>query len=253
MNLEEKKEFAYEDVRLLTTYVRFNDYEFPAGKAIFHPQSGKVLQTVSNGYTFIHNKEFVQFLNSFYSLKIYDIYINHSYDTFAFSGYFLNEDDFVWMDEAGRKIRVGFELYNAYNNKYQPQVTYSYFIDDPQQIKPYFIRTSIPIFEFTRKEWAEDRDSILLSNRPPIKAMLLGRDSRIPDDQYDKLVKHYKGKIPSLMHVTFNKILKENPERDFYTFLRVIGLTTQIWERTSYEVATREQKGIYNLTQLTTI
>lgn len=253
MNFKDKKEFAYEDVRLLDTFVDFNNYQFPAGKAIFHPQSGRVLQTVAKSYTLIKNKEFVQFLNSFYPLHVEDIYINQSYDTFAFQGYFVNRDDFIWIDEEGRKIRVGFELYNAYNHKYQPQATYSYFIEEPDMIKPYFIRTSIPIFKFTRKEWSESRHDILLSNIPPVKSMLLGRDTKMPEDELKRLLDRYRRKIPSSTHITFNKIIRENTASDFFTFLRIIGLTTQIWERTSYEVATKVQKDMYSLATLQTI
>ena len=151
--MKQIKEEVFNKFVLTDTIVKYNNSEFPAGKARFGTERGFVVRNVSDDYTLITNEDLVRWIKSEYSVKFLNIYKTPSMDTVYIEGYL---PEFSFTDYLGRPFYISFEVGNSYSSRFLPCVYLGIFYPLP------YVNIKTTVRATSRK-----RDDILLSPFDP--------------------------------------------------------------------------------------
>ena len=226
VTMKQIKDEVFNKFILADTYVKFNNYEFDAGKAIFDTERGMVVRSVSDDYTLITNKDLIKWIKSEYSVKFLNIYKTPSMDTVYIEGYL---PEFSFTDYLDRQFYISFEVGNSYSSRFLPCVYLGIFYPLPYMN----IKTTVRVT-------SHKRNDILLKPFDPDDtnglidlAQSTNEDSCVPQLMHDLLYS-----LPEKLRLKAQQMaILYGHKRHAMDMLQVAASIANVWKLSAYELS----------------
>jgi len=225
VTLKELKAEVFNKHLIKDTYIRHNNSEFGAGKAVFDVNRGFVIRQVSDDYKLITNEDLVKWIKSDYSVKFLSIYKTKSQDTVYIKGYI---PEFSFEDSKRRQFYISFEIVNSYSSRFLPAVYLGVFYPNFPSLN---IRTDVRVTPHSR-------DGLLAEPFNPdlINSVLDFIQSSKSYDIIHILIEELPSYLPKKLRmpaIVFQ--ITQNYKTSPIGFLELCAKITNIWEETAYE------------------
>ena len=236
VTMKQIKEEVFNKFILADTYIKHNNYEFPAGKAIFDTERGFVIRNVSDDYTLITNEDLVKWIKSEYSVKFLNIYKTPSMDTVYIEGYL---PEFSFEDYLGRQFYISFEIGNSYSSRFLPFVYLGIFYPLPYMN----IKTTVRATSFKRDSILEEPFNPDITNELLDITHDVGEYSFVP-----QLIHDLTHSLPEKLRLQSQQLAvlyghKKHP----MDVLEVTASIANIWKLSAYELSRTFQTKQYHL------
>lgn len=206
--------------------------KIPAGFCVIDTSVPVVLNTVSDSFRLITNKDLIGILRDIGTPNIKIAYINEAKDTFHIAGSFMDNAVVI----CGKSWLKGWEITNSYSGRLAPDINWIFI----HAFSGTFVRTGIPLLEGTRKEIYDGDYKI----RPLPADLKILEATPSPPDIYQILLDNASERMPKGMVQDFMKdistlirgeITAKSLLSIFEVLLTVGVLLNNTWAKVNYE------------------